>query len=380
MRAEFSGRQAYGVSLRKYGRWAAALLSAVLCGSLLGCPGDTRPRVVLYSDQDRAVVEPLMRRFTQDTGVVVDVKYADAKAARDGTGLSQRLRDEQAKPGGDLYWGCDPTVAVELMQDSVVDRGSRAAMDQMAKPYVDPQSPWTGLGARARVLLMNTRLVPKARTPKSFFCLAQPDWQNRCAMADPRTNGAARYHIAVMFAALPEVEATEMLRRMKDNGVQFLPDEAAVVAAVAEGKAAWGVTNSDLAEAAVRAKKPVRYVAPDQETDSTRNALGGGHIDVPTLGTPVLEEPLLLITRRPHLADSQRLYDYLISGQTAQHLAELQPLCLPTHKALLEQPGAVRSVGALNPHKLKACVLSNESVEAVHTKVALPRTSASAPP
>src|SRR5207249_2565038 len=82
------------------------------------------------------------------------------KAARGGVGLSERVRDEQAAPQADLYWADDPTVAVELMRDGAVERSPRQTKDQMAEPYVDAQFPSVSLGARARVLLMNTRLVP----------------------------------------------------------------------------------------------------------------------------------------------------------------------------------------------------------------------------
>jgi iron(III) transport system substrate-binding protein len=321
--ASFSKAKAIGIGM---------LLAAL--AAVTGCSG-VKPGIVLYSDQDRSVVAPLVKQFEQEKGMPVQVVYAAAKDVQSGRGLSGRLRDESGAPQADLYWACGPEAIEALRQDQALDPYVSESTKQISDSFRGPQNAWYGLGARVRVLLYNTRLVPTGRVPKSIACLAQPTWKGRCALADPRTEGSANYHVLYLFKALPGDDAKRLLAGMKANAVQLVPDESAVVEAVASGKAAWGVTDSDLAAQAMHAGRPVKFLVADQDAYSTGDALGKPRGSVPTVGTPLLPAPLALLKNRPHETQVRTLMEFLLSERMAATLVANQPARLPTHAAMV---------------------------------------------
>ncbi|HZP81444.1 MAG TPA: extracellular solute-binding protein [Chthonomonadaceae bacterium] len=330
-------------------RWIGRGLA--ICGVLAllaGC-GSSDPGLTLYSDQPQAVVEPLVKQFETEQHVPVHVVYASAGEVARGKGLSERVRAEAGAPQADLYWACGPAAIEKLRQDGLLEKRQNFSTAQIAAPFRSPDSLWHGIGTQVRVLLYNTRLVRPDRAPRSIASLAQPAWKGRGAMADPRANGSANYHILYLFATLPPNEASALLTAMKANAVQFLPDEAAVVEAVSSGKAAWGVTDSDLAITAVKAGKPVRFQVTDQEPFATAEALGKVKESVPTIGTPLLPAPLAILKGTTHLEKAWQFVDFMTSPQTAARLAELLPARLPTHTELLNGLQDEQ----INPLKLK---------------------------
>src|SRR5262249_39913067 len=146
--------------------------------------------------------------------------------------------------------------------------------DKIAEPFRDPTYNWYGIGVRGRVVLYNTKRIKPGHIPLSIAALTQPKWKDRCAMADPRLNGSARFHIKYLYDILGEEDTADLLQKMQDNGVQLLPNDAAVVDAVVSGKADWGVVDSDVGIAAVRAGKPVDFTFVDQDPYVTGAAMG----------------------------------------------------------------------------------------------------------
>ena len=53
--------------------------------------------------------------------------------------------------------------------------------------FRDPERRWTGFAARARVLIVNTDLVPAGDEPKGTLDLFDPKWSEKCGIARPLT-------------------------------------------------------------------------------------------------------------------------------------------------------------------------------------------------
>jgi ABC-type Fe3+ transport system substrate-binding protein len=352
--------------LRPCRRTGIGLLGALALTLLAGCPG--KPGIVLYSDQDRSVVEPLIKQFTAQSNLPVNVTYADADQVNSGQGLSQQIREESTSPQADLYWANSHPAMFQLQRDGLLDRYGNTLSDKIAAPFRDSKKyNWVGIGVRGRVILYNTHRIKPGHLPLSVASLAMPQWKGG-VMADPRTNGSAHYHLAYLYAILGEAETTALVTRMRGNDVQFLPDDAAVVDAVASGRADWGVTDSDVAIAAKQAGKPVDYAFTDQERYATANALERSHEEVVTVGTPLLFSPIGLIRSRPHVVESRRLYDFLCQPRTALSLLEIQPTRMPTHSDLLSGPTGEKNSHRVDPTKLITTPINPETLRDNETK------------
>ena len=94
---------------------------------------------------------------------------------------------------------------------------------------------------------------------------------------------------------------------MKRNEVEILSGNKQVAMAVAGGRLAFGVTDTDDAAIEVNKGMPVTIVYPDQGADG--------------LGTLLIPNTLAIVRGGPNPAAARRLVDYLLSPEVETELA-----------------------------------------------------------
>lgn len=323
--------------------------------------------VVLYTDQDRAVVEKVVKQIDADIDVPIRVEYAKPEDIQKGIGLSQRLREDR---GADVYWAGNQFAIQKIVDDGLllkIKGPLTTAYDPRAR---DAEFRWVGLNARIRVILYNRKSVTTSRVPASFIRLGDSQWKGKAAYADPRKSFSARYHIMTLFAIAPEPEAKSLLEKMVTNQVQLVESEQAVVDAVSSDKAAWGVTDSDLAEVALQKNGALGYAIPDQKVGSTAEALGVPPESLTTLGTPLMLTPVGLLRDRPLRGEAENLFKALVKLSTATTLeTRIQPNCMATSTSLLENPPATSKSKIKDFRNLLLAQPSKSKIEAAQITV-----------
>src|SRR5262249_58733734 len=98
----------------------------------------------------------------------------------------------------------------------------------------DPDGYWYGFAARARILLVNTELVPEAARPESILDLTAATWKGKIGIAKP-VFGTTGTHAACLFAAWGDERARRFFRDLKANNVQVLSGHKQVAPAVGAG-------------------------------------------------------------------------------------------------------------------------------------------------
>lgn len=335
----------YTQNIQKYG----LLLGASVL--LSGCTGQ-EPGVNLYTDMDDATIKPLLAQWRREVGVPIRVTHAAAKDVQSGIGLSQRLMEEKGSLKADVYWGRDVAAMQKLAQDSTTVVFNARNLLAFPESCREEKGNWFGLGARVRVFVYNKKAFAGKKPPQSFADLARPEWKGKAALADPRTNGSSNYHFTVIYTALDETDADSLMAKIKANDPQIMASETAVIEAVASGKAAWGITDSDLAETAAQTQ-PVAYAACDQAEYSTARSMGREDGDIYTIGTPVLSCPVGLISARPSNFEGDKLFRAMQSLPTGVLLSKSIPNLIPTHISLSENPPDARKGRPLNLGKLR---------------------------
>jgi iron(III) transport system substrate-binding protein len=184
---------------------------------------------------------------------------------------------------------------------------------------------WTGVAARARVLLVNRTLVRDAEGPTSIRDLADPRFQGRAAIANPLF-GTTTMHVAALFSVWGEEQARAFMEAVKANGVRIASSNGEVKRLVVAGEVAFGLTDTDDANEALKEGAPVDVVYPDD----------GG------LGTLVMPTAIVLMRGAPHPEAGRRLVDYLLSAETETRMAEAAAH-MPLRKGV-KTPPLVRSV------------------------------------
>jgi iron(III) transport system substrate-binding protein len=282
--------------------------------------------VVCYTSTDQVFAEPILKEFEQKTGIKVRPKY-DTEETKT-TGLVNLIQQEKSRPQADVFWSSETGRAVALKDAGCLAPYQSPVASDIPAKFKDPEGYWTGFSARARVILYNTNLV-KGAPPASVMDLLKPEWKGKAAFANPLF-GTTSFHATALFLHLGDEKAKDFFRRAKENGIQILPSNGAVKDAVSDGRIAWGLTDTDDANVAIKDGKPVKVIYPDQEG----------------MGTPVMPNTVSLIAGAPHPETAKRLMDYLLSPETEKRLSELECVQMPLHPNVPTPPN-VRLVSSI---------------------------------
>src|SRR5262245_54769356 len=150
---------------------ALALLAATIP---VGC-SKPQPRVVLYCAQDREFAEAVLADFTAQAGLAVASKY-DTEATK-SVSLSEELTREAGRPRCDVHWNNEVLNTIRLQRSGLYEPFAAAAAAVFPESARAADRTWTAFAARARVIVVNTQLVPEADRPRSLFDLTQPKWK-----------------------------------------------------------------------------------------------------------------------------------------------------------------------------------------------------------
>jgi iron(III) transport system substrate-binding protein len=184
-----------------------AVAALVACGRERDAPGAaTEARsVTVYVSTDRVFSEPVLRQYEQRSGVKVNPVY-DTEETK-STGLANRLLAERNRPQADVFWSNEPVRTLVLKSRGVLAPYQSPNAEGIPAALMDPQHFWTGFSARIRVIAFNTKLVKADQAPRSVFDLAEPQWKDQVAMADPRF-GSTSFHVAALYALAGDAKRT----------------------------------------------------------------------------------------------------------------------------------------------------------------------------
>lgn len=317
----------------RYRRSRAWILGMLLgCAFLAGCGGSSgEPVVVCYTSTDQIFAEPILKAFEQQSGIRVRAKY-DTEETKT-TGLVNLIQAEKGNPQADVFWSSETGRAIALKQAGCLAAYRPPNAEGIPGSFKDPEGYWTGFSARARVILYNTELV-KVNPPSSVMELIDPAWQGKAALANPLF-GTTSFHATVLFLRLGDEQAKDFFRRARENGVQILPSNGAVKDAVSDGRAAWGLTDTDDANVALKEGRPVAVLFPDQDG----------------MGTVIIPNTVSLLAGAPHPETGKKLIDYLLSPQVEQRLAEMDCMQMPLRPGVPTSPG-VRAVSSIDAQEV----------------------------
>jgi iron(III) transport system substrate-binding protein len=291
------------------------VISSVLLACAAGCGQPAaEPRVVLYCAQDEEFASALLDDFRKQTGLPVVPKY-DTEADK-SVSLYQELVSEKKRPRCDVFWNNEILSTIRLQNEGMLELYASPS----AEPYPDETKAgdhsWHAFATRARVLVVNTNLVPEKDRPRSLLDLTDARWRGRVAMARPQF-GTSATQAACLFQVLGADKAKKYYRDLKANGVQITPGNKQAAEWAGNGRTpqgqevAIGITDTDDAMAEVRAGHPVAIVYPDRDAPADSR-----------LGTLFIPNTVAILRGCPNLGGARRLVDYLLSAEVEKRLAE----------------------------------------------------------
>ncbi|MBN2560440.1 MAG: extracellular solute-binding protein [Phycisphaerae bacterium] len=295
------------------------------CGDKADAPAAKNHEVVVYTALDRHFSEPILNDFTAKTGIKVRPVY-DTESTKT-VGLVNRIRQEAKRPRCDVFWNNEILNTLRLKSEDLLQPCDPPQAKHYPPQYRDPDRCWYGFAARARVIIVNTKLVKPHEMPTSVRDLANPRWRDQVGIAKPLF-GTTASHVACLFAKLGGAGAKELLASFKANGIQVVAGNKTCAEMVASGQLAFGLTDTDDAVMELEAGKPVRIVFPD--------AAEGG------MGTLLLPNTLAVVKGAPHAEAAGKLIEYLLSPEVEARLAEGPSAQIPLHSQTRVESRACR--------------------------------------
>ena len=293
-----------------------------------GCAPQSAREVIVYTSLDEEFSKPMFAEFTRETGIEVRGKF-DVESTK-SVGLTQEIIEERDRPRCDLFWNNEVVNTLRLEREGLLAEYDSPIGRQFPPQYRSPTGTWYGFAARARVLIVNAKLVGEDERPDSIFDLVDPQWKDRCGIAKPLA-GTTATHAACLFAAWGDERATEFFRGVKEN-CRVLGGNKQVARAVADGELAFGLTDTDDAIIEIEAGMPVAIVFPDQEPAS-----GGEGLSDEALGTLMIPNTLAIIQGAERRKEAELLLDYLLSPAVEGRLAGGPSAQFPLNPAVKER-------------------------------------------
>jgi iron(III) transport system substrate-binding protein len=307
-------------------------LAVALLSFVAGCWRDGTGEIVVYTAHDSEFSKPVFRAFTEKSGIEVAAKF-DTESTKT-VGLTEAILAERKRPRCDVFWNNEILNTIRLEREGLVQPYRSPAAEDFPDWAKASDGAWHGFAARARILIVNTKLVPENERPRSIYDLADEKWRGKCGIAKPLF-GTTATHAACLFSALGDEKAKQLFGGMKANDVQILSGNKQVAVAVATGQLAFGLTDTDDAIGQIRDVQPVEIVYPDQ---------GDGE-----LGTLFIPNTVAIIKGGPHGEAAKQLVDYLLSPKVESMLAEGAAAQIPlnpavTAKTQLKTPRDVKAM------------------------------------
>ena len=239
-------------------------------------------RVVVYCAQDRDAAEATFAEFTGDTDLTVAPKF-DTEANK-SVALVAELRQEADRPRADVHWNNEPLGTIRLARQGIYRPYTSPAAADFPDWSRGKDGLYQAFAERARVIVVNTDLVPEADRPRSVFDLADPKWKGKLALAKPQF-GTTATHAACLFEVLGPATAQAFFLGLKANDVAIVAGNKQVATGVGDGRFAVGLTDTDDAIIELKAGKPIALVFPDRD----------GHPAHPRMGTLFLPNTLAIV-------------------------------------------------------------------------------------
>ena len=202
-----------------------------------GC-GETGPseeagELFIYSGRSQALVEPLLEKFEQDTGIRVRARFGGTPQ------LAIALQEEGERSRADIFWAQDAS-ALGSLRDLLRPLPERVV--EVIPPELRHEGRrWVATSGRARVVAYSARRTEGKVLPETLADLTQEKWRGRIGWAP--ANGSFQSFVTAMRVLEGEDATRFWLSAMEANNPKVYPNNTSLLQGVAAGEVDLVVTN-----------------------------------------------------------------------------------------------------------------------------------------
>ena len=216
--------------------WFLSAGLAPVDGAQAGAPqrGDGGT-VVVYSGRSENLVQPVLDRFEEETGVDVQVRYGST------ADLALLIDEEGDQSPADVFFSQSPGAIGYLDGRGLLGTLPDATLDRVPEEFRASDGSWVGITGRRRVLAFNPDITPEEDLPESVLDLTGPDWEGRVGIAP--SNASFQDFVTAMRLELGDETTAEWLEGIAANDAFTFANNGAIVAAIGRGEIDVGLVN-----------------------------------------------------------------------------------------------------------------------------------------
>lgn len=323
-----------------------ALLSIVgalaLAAAAATAPTQTTS-LTIYSGREERLVRPIMDRFTKETGIQLNVRYASSNA------LATALVEEGRSSPADIYWSQEPGTLGLVAARGLLARLPQATVGKVPTRYSTRSRRWVGVSGRSRVLAYNTNALQAGELPASVWGLTNTKWKGKIGV--PPTNSSFQAFVAATINLYGEARVRQWLQGLRSNDVRFYPNNTTTVQAVGRGDVEVGLVN--------------HYYLYNLLADTPDLPVKNHWFRDGDAGNLVLATGVGIVSSTTKAASAQRFVDFLLSKQAQRMIARGPGAAeYPLVKGVARRPG-LRPLSSIKGPKYSLGRLSSDLAPAV---------------
>lgn len=264
---------------------------------------DTDKEVNVYSYRQPFLVEPLFAKFTEQTGIKVNVVFAKK-------GMAERLLREGKYSPADILLTTDISRLIELRDKGLLQPvNDQVLFDAIPKQFRANDDTWFALTTRVRNIYSSKRLGKQAFT---YEDLADPKWKGKICTR----SGKHPYNVGLVSAMIShygKAKTLEWLKAVKANLARKPQgNDRGQVQAIHQGLCDISLGNS-------------YYFGKMLKDDKQKVWADGVYINFPNqqnYGAHVNVSGVAMAKYAPHRKNALALMEFLVSASAQQLYAE----------------------------------------------------------
>jgi iron(III) transport system substrate-binding protein len=257
-------------------------------------------RLIVYSGRTSNLVLPILERFSEDTGIGIDVRYGDS------ADLALQIDEEGDRSPADVFISQSPGAAGFLDAQGLLAPLPDDLLELVDEAARAGDGNWVGMSGRVRVLAYNTDLVDPDDLPASVLDLTDPAYAGQVGVAPE--NGSFQDFVTAMRDSIGDDEALEWLEGMADNDSPTYANNVAIVEAIGRGEIPFGLVNHYYAE---------RALDEDPDLPVANHFFGDDD-----LGSTLLVTAAAVLESSDRSDDGHRLIEYLLDDESQRYFAD----------------------------------------------------------
>lgn len=216
-------------------RWTTLLAVLVALAAAAPACSTGGDRLTIYSGRTKNLIDPLLRDFSEQTGVKIDVRYGDS------ADLALLIDEEGDRTDVDVFISQSPGAVGFLQEQGMLAELDSELLGLVDESFRGADGRWIGLSGRVRTLVYNTDLVDESELPDAVLDVTEPQYRGRVAVAP--SNGSFQDFVTAMRIELGDDVAAQWLEGLVDNDAPTYSNNTAIVEAVARGEVPMGLVN-----------------------------------------------------------------------------------------------------------------------------------------